>query len=869
MEDIEEHDCLCEIVKTNFANLNDNKSSLYNDNKNLNESDYTSSEEENYFEDLVVDLKAQEFYELRNRVSHPLVTMKSIINLWDGRMGKDEIDSMKRELIFSAEDYDSVFNFKKKSPFFLSLPYSYFPLRKKPISSKDSICAPLYMNEREVEKFCALPLVHNNNYKDGEYGMAFEYNFNDFQNDFKKAKQTNWIFHQQLFFDKILKERLTNKTSYGKNAEYELPLTVYEPITFLKRFCDFFAYIKFGFEEIFKSEYNEETIIRKLFSSLFCGFHFPMASQGVPLRPIIGETYEIDSEDNELKLFAEVKHDNPIHIVYNIRWKKRKAVLDGSCKLKFDYNEPMDEMRVKIGGMNTLLLKFDNFREPKIFTFNLPLRVSFKGTVDPIGNLFERHMSIDSFIYFKGENKSAILGLNRKWHGDIFYAFYGMIGYTITNYQEDLTNGHTFFGVVFHNSGFSMEDTNDSDILQSFIVNPSRKIENINKLMEMKTRNDRILQNGFEENTKDGYLEGSKKDGIIFWWMFLKEEKDIEEALEMLAVDKEKQKIMLDFYKLHNIYPKPEKKDPKNLKKRPQGNNNNNKNNNNFNNNNDNTKRHLKYESFNPVINDKSKSNLTGINYDNSNLNFLNKKNDKDQNDNFNNKDNNNNYNNDNKNEAYDEDYDINELKDEEELLEVKEELEPNVFIKYNRRNKNPYEIYNRLFKRIIREIAVMALKRKFVGSFNMHFIYKIYVGSWVHLNFFEISYHTNEMCEFYVKYKMGYVHARPLSDFNKKKNKLCVAWFDNNFFRIYNEIYGKLWKTVKNPLVTDTRFREDLLWLMRFYEIVNDYPENETNPNKLDEYENIRLTAFLNAGKWKELLETFSRIKISKRLNK
>ena len=43
----------------------------------------------------------------------------------------------------------------------------------------------------------------------------------------------------------------------------------------------------------------------------------------------------------------------------------------------------------------------------------------------------------------------------------------------------------------------------------------------------------------------------------------------------------------------------------------------------------------------------------------------------------------------------------------------------------------------------------------------------------------------------------------------------------------------------MENPLVTDTRYREDLLWLMRFYEIIDYFPENEIDAEKLDEYEN------------------------------
>ena len=238
----------------------------------------------------------------------------------------------------------------------------------------------------------------------------------------------------------------------------------------------------------------------------------------------------------------------------------------------------------------------------------------------------------------------------------------------------------------------------------------------------------------------------------------------------------------------------------------------------------------------------------------------MNKKNNDSSNDNSNN-------NNVKKEENNEQEMDPDLFKDESELLEVEESFE-NMAEPNSRRNMNPYEIYNKLFKRTVKEIAVLACNRKFVASFNMHFIYKIYVGSWVHLNFFEISYQTNEMCEFYIRYKMGLVNARPLSDFNPK-NGLKVEMFNNNFFKRYREMFGSLWKPVDKPMVTDTRYREDLLWLMRFYEITDNFPEGEKDPEKLDEYENIRLNAFLNAGKWKELLETFTRIKISKRLNK
>lgn len=241
-------------------------------------SDFSSSEseEEDFFDFLVVQLNPLEFKSLTKAIDHPLVTIKPIIKIYDERMGKNIIDLINGEIFFGAEDYEDPLLFNKKADYMLSLPNSYLPLMKKPINTSDPICAPLYMNRREAQKFSKPLMIHKKYYGTGKYGMSFTYDL-----EAKADMQTNFIYHQRLFFDKILKERLTNKTAYGKDAEYELPITLYEPNTFLRRFCDLFCYISVGLEEIYsKSEYDEEVIIRKLFASLLAGFHKPMASQG-------------------------------------------------------------------------------------------------------------------------------------------------------------------------------------------------------------------------------------------------------------------------------------------------------------------------------------------------------------------------------------------------------------------------------------------------------------------------------------------------------------------------------------------------------------------------------------------------------------
>jgi len=268
-------DCICKQVLFNFEPQSQSQISVAAD-RSISQNSSSESEEDNFFDFLTVRLSQGEFTNLAKTIDHPLVTIKPLIKIYDDRMGKSIIDFINGEIFFGAQDYEDPLQFQKKVDYMMSLPNSYLPLMKKPLENKDPICAPLYMNEREAIQFSKPLMLNKNYYGLGKYGMSFKYNL-----DAKADMQSNFVYHQRLFFDKILKERLTNKTAYGKDAEYEFPITMYEPNTFLRRFCDLFCYISVGFDEIYsKSDYDEEVIIRKLFASLFAGFHKPIASQG-------------------------------------------------------------------------------------------------------------------------------------------------------------------------------------------------------------------------------------------------------------------------------------------------------------------------------------------------------------------------------------------------------------------------------------------------------------------------------------------------------------------------------------------------------------------------------------------------------------
>ena len=86
-----------------------------------------------------------------------------------------------------------VINNNGKIDYLLTLPYSYFPLMKKPIENKDPICAPTYMSERELNEFTRVFKFTENylkRYRESKGGLSFKY---DLEN--KSDIQSLYIYH--------------------------------------------------------------------------------------------------------------------------------------------------------------------------------------------------------------------------------------------------------------------------------------------------------------------------------------------------------------------------------------------------------------------------------------------------------------------------------------------------------------------------------------------------------------------------------------------------------------------------------------------------------------------------------------------------
>jgi hypothetical protein len=726
---------------------------LYN--KNNTSQDSSSSEEEpDQFEIINPLIREDELKNLTMYIDQPLLNMKPILKMFDNRMSAKIVPLLNPLKFFVDEN-------EKKIPFLMSLPYSYLPLIKKPLESRDPICAPSYMNEEEVKEYTRPFYIDLNYYglpeEGGKGGMCFKYDLEK-----RKDDQSNYVFYQRQFYGKIMKDRLVNgnhkeKKSKGNNAkaeedekEYNLPMTLYEPVSFLKRFCDVFYYLNKTFGEMVKRD-DEELMLKKFMSGLIAGFHRSLASQGLPIGVLIGETYEVESTHGEFKLFAEVKNDKPIKIAYNIRWKKRVILLDGYTEFTYEFKENKDAFILAMTGYNKLKLQKKD-KSYKIFEFSLPESVSFRNIVDDDEK--ERTMTVDGYMYIRGDLLSSITAFNYFKSTNLFNSFYGLINRKIINYDK-LQNGHSFIGLIFHNSGFSFAEYKDGERFNDFFI--TKKKDHLDQYHNKADQTNEIADNsnrivGFT-NYKDIDKSFIRDESRL---IFL-EEKAGAEMFDLKKKMEYKDKA-IDFGK-----EKPKEEGPK------------------------------------------------------------------------------------------------------------------------KSRNINPYSKRIVDFLNVCHFMARVSKKSSFITCFADSFIFKIFIGSFAGLNFFEINHNVttqHSLNAFFLLFDAKEIKSRPFSDYNPKAG-IMLRFDDYRFFKNPKKLYTEdFWKPVKTPLNTDTRFREDVLWLMRYHQLMaiaikKPVYDDKQNTDKLnadmeayEELEKKRLDAFINAGRWRELLEAYTSTRISKRIN-
>ena len=84
-------------------------------------------------------------------------------------------------------------------------------------------------------------------------------------------------------------------------------------------------------------------------------------------------------------------------------------------------------------------------------------------------------------------------------------------------------------------------------------------------------------------------------------------------------------------------------------------------------------------------------------------------------------------------------------------------------------------------------------------------------------------------------------------------KNKLLLRYDDFHFYLKIQKFFGELWKMVKKPMLTDTRYREDFLWLLRLYQLLTGSRKEITDLDALNE---AVKDAIVNAKVYKPNLE-------------
>jgi hypothetical protein len=131
-------------------------------------------------------------------------------------------------------------------------------------------------------------------------------------------------------------------------------------------------------------------------------------------------------------------------------------------------------------------------------------------------------------------------------------------------------------------------------------------------------------------------------------------------------------------------------------------------------------------------------------------------------------------------------------------------------------------------------------------------------------MNFYQIEFDSLELSNFFLKPDLKHIKQRPKSQFNNKKN-MTIVYDDFHFYKKLKNVYGELWKAVKNPMITDTRYREDFLWLLRYYQLLSSPEGDDQNA---DEFNAMITDALCNANIYKENLETYVRLNIAQRVN-
>jgi hypothetical protein len=406
-------------------------------------SNYSSSSEDepDYFESFlpVFDMYKNEFENLFapiERLPDSLTRLKGEFRGFEKGLTIDLIYDV--ENFFASKTETKVTQLK-------ACPNSFFPILSR--NPDDEDYPPTYLTDLEYKKFLKPFNPHNKYFNIRKNGLFFMYD-----SERKYDFQTNFVINSRLFYTKIFNDRLIKTRQKDiKHSEINLPISLYEPKTLIKRFCDIFVFFPYVFQEFHKNsnKLDEEYVLSKIASAIVTGIHKVFASQGLPLNCLYGETFEIKM--NSFYLFAEVRKDNyPTKITYNIRFLDRFIVLNGWVEIWWNYFEIEDSVQINLSSYNKMIINLKEGKE-HTYEFIFPKEFLIQGIIEEVVTELVRVMNVSSFFFIRGPSKTLFGLFNSDDDHDLFEKFSRYVEDKLSNI-DDIMCDHYCIGVIFPSS---------------------------------------------------------------------------------------------------------------------------------------------------------------------------------------------------------------------------------------------------------------------------------------------------------------------------------------------------------------------------------------------------------------------------------
>jgi len=203
----------------------------------------SSEDEPDYFESFlpVFDMYKNEF----ENIFAPIERLPDALTRLKGEFRGFE-KGFTIDLIYDVENFFAP-KTETKVTQLKACPNSCFPILSR--NPDDEDYPPTYLTDLEYKKFLKPFNPHNKYFNIRKNGLFFLYD-----SERKFDFQTNFVLNSRLFYTKIFNDRLSKtRQKDEKHSEINLPISLYEPKTVIKRFCDLFVFFPYVFQDFYKN----------------------------------------------------------------------------------------------------------------------------------------------------------------------------------------------------------------------------------------------------------------------------------------------------------------------------------------------------------------------------------------------------------------------------------------------------------------------------------------------------------------------------------------------------------------------------------------------------------------------------------------